>query len=229
EKREIENQRAARSKAPPLTVDELADLRRADIAYRRAELVGRIDDDTTLVFAHRFHRHHPGAWIARPLQLRKGGTIVVNLGWVPHGRSADIAQSLDTPDRQRWSVVLHRLRRNVRDSERRRSLKDRGDKLSGDTTQWDTMDLEAVYRHLRGPVPAEPVFGAATESVGSGRFPVASGDFAPAPFLTSGRHLSYALFWYAMAVALAGIWLAAGFSVLESRRRGRPRDGPEQS
>lgn len=223
EKRTFERQRDQRSGASAIHVDELDDLDRSDVAYRPAILEGDFRRDTTLVFEHRFHEGHPGVWLARPFDLEKGGALVVNLGWVPRARVDATVESLALRDRPRWRAVLHRLPRVTADDEMRHRL-DAGDEaVAGSVSDWDSVDLEAVHGDLRTRTPDQPVFASLTESPTPDRFPLASGSLAPDPFLTSGRHLGYALFWFATALALFGIWLAAGAGVLASRERGRPR------
>jgi len=76
------------------------------------------------------------------------------------------------------------------------------------TNRWFSRDAAAMAKALGAPAPAAPVFLFA-ESATSPGFPALQP--APLPAQISNRHLEYALTWFGLAGALAGVYLAVLF------------------
>ncbi len=224
DKRDREQLLAERSERPPLETASLSALEREANAHRSVRLRGELQPDTKIVVKHRTYNGDPGVWLLQPFELADGGRVLVNRGWFPFEMARDeLADQGNSPLEGPATGLLHRLPKVVADEDRRAELDSQEASLAGRTTDWDTLDVTAMYEHLPGPAPETPVVVVLDDSHAGERYPIATTEHVTEPYLTSGRHLSYALFWFAVAIALVAMYLASGFGALGSRRRGRPR------
>jgi cytochrome oxidase assembly protein ShyY1 len=213
-----------RSDKPTLEVSSLETLNPDEHAQRSVRLRGEIDTETNLVIKHRTYNGDPGVWVLQPFELADGGTLLVNRGWFPFEMARENLDELaDSPLRAEPTGLLHRLPKVVADDKKRQALEGGQTDLVGRTTEWNTIDVEAMYGNLPGPTPETPLLVVLDETHAGERYPIATTEHVTEPYLTSGRHLSYAIFWYVVAGALVSMYLAAGFGALGSRRRGRPK------
>ena len=224
-KRDREAKREERTTQPPIEIDSLAQFEREENDKRRAKVRGELDTSTTIAVKHRHYNGDPGVWILQPLHLAAGdGVVLVNRGWIPfeHHRTRLDEYGNDPIDGP-LSGLVHRLPQVIDEKDNRRKIEAGKLEVEGTTTDWDTVDIPAMYDALSADTPDAPVYLVLDETHTTGRYPIASVSHVIEPYLTSGRHLSYALFWYAVALALLGLYLAAGFGALGSYQRGRPR------
>lgn len=224
-KEEREAIRAERTDKPPLEVDSLAQIEKATNDKRRTRLQGAVETSTKIIVKHRTEGDDPGVWLLQPFELAAGdGIVLVNRGWIPFEKARDGLEEFgNEPLREPVTGLIHRLPQVIEEEQHRRKLENGALTVEGATTEWDTVDITAMYDALSGSTPEVPVYVVLDDSHTTGRYPIASVKHVTEPYLTSGRHLSYALFWFAVAIALLGIYLAAGFGALQSRERGRPR------
>jgi cytochrome oxidase assembly protein ShyY1 len=225
EKKRRETLQNRRVEREPVPITGLDDLNREDLDYRRAANSGTLDRETRIVVKHRHYDGDPGSWLVQPLELPDGrGQILVNRGWIPFQEAkGSIDPYAAAPDDPRLVGLLYRLPDVAEDVEKRRAFKEQELSVEGKRTDWDSFDATAIYDELERPTPTAPwVLVLAPRHSGS-PYPIASYDHVTQPFLTSTRHLGYAVFWYTLASALVGIYVAAGFGALRSRRRGRAK------
>jgi surfeit locus 1 family protein len=74
--------------------------------------------------------------------------------------------------------------------------------------RWFSRDVDAMAKALGAPAPAAPVFLFAESATSPG---FAALQPAPLPSEIPNRHLEYALTWFGLAAALAGVYLAVLF------------------
>jgi surfeit locus 1 family protein len=129
----------------------------------------------------------PGYFVFVPARIASGEIIVVNAGYVPERRypwtngSADIVGYLRWPERPSWFVSEHDASASVwlvRDQHAMAQVKHWGDKVA------------PFYIDLESPVPP-------------------SGLPRPGPLVVKLRnaHLGYAITWFALAAALAAVFI----------------------
>ena len=221
EKKERETVRDARLQKPPAEIESLEELLAEDHAYRKATLRGRLDTSTNILIKHRHYEGNPGSWLLQPLRFAEGdGVILVNRGWLPFQKANEAIDEYATADAEAYTGLIHRLPKVVADEDNRKAVAAGKLTVAGQTTRWDTIDVTTLYDALSAPAPDEPLLLVLDEKHSGAPYPRASYDHVTEPYLTSGRHLSYAAFWFAVALALAGLYLAAGFGALGSHKRG---------
>ncbi|MFB6372965.1 MAG: SURF1 family protein [Bradymonadaceae bacterium] len=224
-KKEREAVRDERTTQPPIAVDSLTQIERDEHDKRRARLQGRLDTSTKIIVKHRTEGDDPGVWLLQPFELAGGdGVVLVNRGWIPFHLAKDGLEQfgndhLDGP----LNGLIHRLPEVIADQDNRRRLEQGGLSVEGTTSEWDTIDITTMYEALSAPTPDAPIYVVLDETHTGERYPIASIKHVTEPYLTSGRHLSYAVFWYMVALALVGLYVASGFGALQSRQRGRPK------
>ncbi len=222
EKKERERQRKARLEQPRLEISSLQDLEQPDPHYRLVHVSGTIDRSTTFVFRHRFYEGNPGVWVAHPLELADGsGTILVNRGWVPMARAKSGLDALPELDDGSFEGLIYKLPQVIAEDEMRSRLESGDVELIGETTRWDTFDVGGIYDYLEASTPEQPLVLVLGESHSGDPYPRASHGHTTESYLTPSRHLSYAIFWFSVALALICMYVAAGFDVLKSEQRGR--------
>lgn len=226
DKKEREELQQEREALPPLELSSLSKVNSEKLAYRRTTLRGSVDTSTKLIIKHRTFNGNPGVWLVQPFKLADGdGVILVNRGWIPFEQWREGLQSYGN-DQIAGEItgIMHRLPQVIAEDDNRQKIEASELQVEGAMTEWDSFDVEAIYDALDHPTPDEPIVFVLEARTDGDRYPAASLDHVTEPYLTSGRHLSYALFWYAVALALIGIYVAAGFGALQSRARGKPRN-----
>lgn len=228
-KSHAEQLQKARADKPTVDLRGLEGMEADRLNYRNVRLHGEVDSATSLVFKHRFYNGDPGVWLLQPVQLTDGGQVLVNRGWVPfdRARGADALAELPPLGDGPYRGLVHVRDKVIADAEKRRKLEAGELELRGRTTRWDTFDLEAAYDALEEgpeggkarPTPEAPLVMVLSEEHSGPRYPIASTDHLSEPFLTSGRHLSYAVFWYAVALALLAMYVANALGYLTSGNR----------
>jgi surfeit locus 1 family protein len=200
---------AARAGAPPVAAPDEADWFRLDPSeyeYRRVSVAGTFDY-AHQVFVFRTLENPrgryggPGYLVLTPLRLANGATIIVNRGFVPSAdRSAFLAGS--PPDARPVNVTGL-----MRASEPRNWFTPADDPARGD---WFTRDPGAIATALKLERVAPFTIDA---DAGPDRDALPEGGETILAF--PNNHFSYALTWFATALALAGVFIAYAF---QSRR-----------
>lgn len=223
-KKKREQTRERRIQKPPVEIDSLEDLDE-DSNYRRVELHGKLDTSTRISIKHRSYNGDPGSWLVQPFEFDDSDDVLlVNRGWIPFQKAKDdLDRYAQPPDDQPLVGLLYRLPNVVADEENRRKLQ-RGElDIRGARSDWDTFDVAAIHDALAASTPEGPYTVILAPKHTGDRYPIASYEHVTKPYLTATRHLGYAVFWFAVALALVGIYVAAGYGVLRSRTRGRAR------
>lgn len=203
----------------------------AALNYKSIVLTGTLDHSRTLLFKHRHHQKRPGMWVATPLVLE--GTreaILVNQGWLPFAQAEELASTLKQApaERARYKGVLSVLPQNIADTKNRALLASHQDLLTRSISSWDTYDIEAIQRALPYTTPARPAVLVLESSHSGDPFPIASTDALTRPYMTSERHMSYAVFWYSLAGVLVLLWAAGSSGLVGSYRYRTPQAAAEQ-
>lgn len=220
EKLDLEEQREARRDEAPLEIESLADFEERAEPYSKVVLRGQLDPDFTFLFKHRVHDGEPGYWLGGVLRFADGkGAALVNRGWVHREEARSIAQQPASTDTGHFMGMVHTPPEIVADKRMREKLDSGALDLRGEVTEWDTYDLEAITDALPMPTPTPPNIVVLGPEHTQHPYPVATYDYVTEPYLTSERHLGYAVFWYATGLALLGMYLANGFGYLGVPRR----------
>lgn len=217
EKIALEATRDVQLSKPPVKLDKLpASI--AELNFRKVELTGTFDPSRTVLFKHRQYEKRPGFWLATPLVLTDGSTLLTNRGWVPFDKGTEIAKSLTANSTVTLSGVIHVLPRNIPDEITRGKFA-RGElSLEDSFVQWHTYDVEAIASRLPGERVIEGAVLVLDETHTGSPFPIASTAYMTKPYMTAERHQGYFMFWYSTAGALLMLYLAAGFGLVGSYR-----------
>jgi surfeit locus 1 family protein len=170
----------------------------AALDYRPLQARGRILPDAAFGFGVSAHRSEPGAHLVMPLLLPDGRTLLIDRGWLPQDL---LPPALPKNLRVSEEVVVDGVAR-YQGAYRRPYFQPADDPARGRWFGWDLGAMaEAVGR------PLLPIVLVAAPA------PDASGETLPlpapvAPSFTN-NHLGYAITWYGLAAALAGVYIAA--------------------
>ncbi len=205
---------AERTTAPPQPLPPESDwdaLKPEDYAYRRVTLAGSFEHDKEVhVFRPleeaRGPAHGIGDLVLTPLRLGSGAVVIVNRGFVP-------AEKLDPATRAAGQVMgLVAVTGLMREPESRNPFTPADDPAKN---QWFTRDPLAIAAAERLDRVA-PFTIDADASPLPGGLPQGGETLLDIP----NNHLSYAMTWFGLAVALAGV-----FMVYAGRRLSSPPDG----
>ncbi len=185
----------------PRTLDAAPDDPEA-LVWHRARLRGTLLSSRSFAFGSVGHGGRNGAKLITPLRLADGSLLLVDLGWIPASRIAE----LRTEQGARQRVVVEGVLEDLRMFRRRWFTP--ADDAEG--RHLYALDPKALARWLgRTPLPlllaaerAEPAEVLALP-LGGARLP-------------RNPHLGYAMTWFSLAAALAVIYLLLG---LERGRR----------
>ena len=155
---------------------------------RRAAADGQFEPEGELLLRSRVHRAAPGVHVATPFRVEGGGRVIwVLRGFVP---AADGVQPDSVPPATLGRVAIRGELLALPATE------DRGRPVvtNGDTT-WQRFDATVALQ--RRPEAAPVILYLEGGEEGPGRLPAAE-----QPALDNGPHLSYALQWFAIALAI---------------------------
>lgn len=133
----------------------------------------------------------PGYWVFTPAHLENGGTVVVNRGFVPQGRERDIAApagTIDITGALRWPEPRGVFTPN--DDPAHNLWFTRDQIVIATDKTWG--EVAPFYLDMERPAPA------------NGNWPRPGTLTVRLP----NNHLGYALTWFGLAAALAGVFLA---------------------
>jgi surfeit locus 1 family protein len=202
-----------RSHAPPVDAPAEADWPRldpADYEYRHVRLSGAFErDKQVLVFRAladpRGHYGGQGYLVLTPLRRADGSIVLIDRGFVPE---ANKAAADDIGDGETSVVGL------MRASEARNWFTPADDPAKG---QWFTRDIAAIAR-AEGLTRVAPFIVDADAGPDANALPEGGETILAFP----NNHLSYALTWYGLAVALIGVFAAFAVSRLRGDLGERP-------
>lgn len=193
EKEEINRFRAERAAAAPVELDEAA-RDPASHEFRRVRVRGIFDHARELYLYGRSQRGNDGYYIVTPLRRDSGPAVLVNRGWVPTARKA--------PERRAEGQVAGpaEVTGFLRRDPRRGWLMPDNDAAGN---HWFWFDLPAMSAAAGISPPAEFYLEADT-TPNPGGFPIGGQTQLQLP----SPHLQYAFTWFALALALAVIYVA---------------------
>ena len=200
--------RAARRAAPPIDLGDAPAT--ADMDFRRVSTRGYFRHDREMHLLNRVRDGRIGVHVITPL-IRAGlPAVLVDRGWVPLDRADP---SRRAPGQITGEVTVTGILR--RDGRLGMFTPDN----RPDADQWYYIDIAAMAAHA-GIAPAFPVYVAAGPAANPGGLPRG----VAVTGALRNDHLQYAITWYALAAALAVIYLisirrAAGRAPSGSRDR----------
>lgn len=203
EERRTANRAAAQARAePPRELGAGADWTAEELDQRWVEAAGEFDHGHEIVLRGQAFQGTPGVLVVTPLRLATGDSAVLVLrGFVP---SADAVRvDLDSL-REAGRVRVRGLATAIPSGSGGQPLTHDG------RTTWARLDLEALSARL--PYPLLPVLLRQTPDSALTPLP----RRLPAPTLSEGPHLSYAIQWFAFAA------MTVVFGWLVVRGRGSP-------
>lgn len=199
-------ERTGRMAAPVVALP--ADLSEsAALEHRRFAVTGRFLHRYELYLGSKTHRGQVGFRVVTPFELTDGRLVLIDRGWVPADRkdpAGRLAGQLDGP------VTLEGVAR--RDGWKG-SPWFRPDNQP-DENYWFWVDLAAMAERIGRPDLVTPIYLEAAEAELPGGLPKGH----PRAVELRNDHLQYAITWYALALALAVIYVAFCY-------RPRPDDG----
>jgi surfeit locus 1 family protein len=180
--------------------------------YRHVRIAGTYDfDHQALVFrpleAPRGRYGGLGYLVMTPLRLANGATVIVNRGFIPSDRKD--AESVQAQDGAPVTVVGL-----MRSPEPRNWFTPSDDPAKGD---WFTRDPAAIAAALKLARVAP-----FTIDADAGPDPAALPEGGETILAFPNNHLSYALTWFGMALALAGVFSAFAWKKKTELSAGRP-------
>jgi surfeit locus 1 family protein len=196
---------AARASAPPVAAPDEVDwpsLRPAEYEYRRVSVAGTYDfAKQALVFRAlenpRGRYGGPGYLVLTPLRLANGATIIVNRGFIPSEDRGAFSNGSQQGPR------LVNVTGLMRASEPRNWFTPADDPARG---EWFTRDPAAIAAALKlervAPFTLDAEAGADRDALPEGGETILA---------FPNNHFSYALTWFATALALVGVFLAYAF------------------
>jgi surfeit locus 1 family protein len=177
----------------------------ADTEYRRVQLSG-VFDGAKQVLVYRALSDPRGRYggqgylVMTPLQLADGAIVLVDRGFVPEANAAAAADGLGGGETTVTGLV--------RASEARNWFTPADDPAKG---QWFTRDIGAIAA-AEGLKRVAPFIVDADASADANALPEGGETLLAFP----NNHLSYALTWYGLAVALVGVFIAFAASRLRA-------------
>ena len=202
--------------AAPVALQSVQDMDSASASYQRTVVQGAYDTERQFLWDNRTHKGRAGFEVISLLRLTDGGTALINRGWVPAGPDRQTFPDIDFPDSVSGVTVsfeglLSRPSKGFAS----------GEAITGGEG-WPKLLQFFDYTAIAGASgePIVPVLvqtqelgaDASTSTVLTSRPEWYAANWQPA---ASGpaKHYSYAFQWFAMAIALTGIFL-----VVNSRR-----------
>ena len=201
EERRASNRAALAARAePPLTLGAGADWTAEELSGRWVEATGAYDHEHEIVIRGQAFQGSPGVLVVTPLRLAASDSAVLVLrGFVPAPDAVRVdLDSLREPGTVRVKGLASPL-----PSDGGQPLEHNG------RTTWARLDLAALRERL--PYPILPVLVRQSPNAALRGQP----RRLPAPELSDGPHLSYAVQWFAFAA------MAVAFGVLVVGRRSR--------
>ncbi len=180
------------NRAAPVLEMIPADARPGDLVFRRVHLSGRFLHDKEMYLTGRTHKGVVGLHVVTPLVLADGRTVLVDRGWVP-------------PDRAEPRLRQEGVSQEPAEVEGMiRAVSERGPFTPDnrpDQNLWFTIDVPAMAAFTG--IELLPSVVEAGPAANPGGYPVGQDR----PIEVPNDHLQYALTWYALAVALAVIYV----------------------
>ncbi len=207
--------RSAEPAADLPAADAWTGLNTAALQFRPFRLTGRFDHSReawvfTSLANPKGTEGGPGYWIVTPFALSGGGTVWVNRGFAPHGRHGPTARSETLPDELQTIAGL------LRPDDARSAF------TPDDSPQTNIFYRRNVAALSAAKGVARPVAPFTIDLAASFTPPGGLPQAGETRMRFVNSHLKYALTWYGLALAAAGVFIA--FAV--KRLRGERLTGP---
>jgi surfeit locus 1 family protein len=196
-KRDLLDRIAANQAAPPIPLDELVKSDPLRREYGRVRIAGTFLHDKEFYLAARSLKDKVGMQVVTPLRLDNGTTILFDRGWIPSEKKDPATRTGgQIPGRVELTGIVRRSqvkRQFAPDNDPARNF-------------WFHVDVP-LMRRLAGapPDPAlDSVFVEADATPNPGGLPVGGQTRLDIP----NDHLQYAITWFLIALAGAGVYLA---------------------
>lgn len=228
-----------------ITVSSISSINPRTMAYRRLRIRGTFDNARSVLFRHRNYKTKPGYWVGSPLILSDGEdaskkeVLWVNRGWVPKQLGRDFLKKLSKQQAttQTYEGLLHVPDKIVKDRRTRLGIKNGQKSLLNGRLELASYDLDMLQAQTAQKTPDTPMILVLDSKHSGSPMPIASLTYLTKPYMTSDRHMSYFIFWYAMAVVLFGLYMAHSLGLIRaathptklSIRQDSPQHSPEQS
>lgn len=210
EKRVLNAQRRAALARPAAPLAATAPGRRAQAGHK-VVAEGVYDHSRQVLLSARFHDGELGVEVLTPMFAASSGTLLVNRGWLPSEDGVHaLPESLPDPGASRVVGILEPIPDHAPDAGWRRLTE-------GGAEHWSAHAVDSASVAQDVPYPLAPYVLVALPEAGAPESPVRSGP----PLLDENMHLSYAIQWFAFALATAG-----GTLMLALRRRRAGAAGP---
>lgn len=173
--------------APPVPAAEVLSGADDSVQWRRVTFVGRFDETNQILIRGRYFEGRYGYEVMTPLRPEQGPALLVDRGWVPAGESATTPPDVPAPPSGQVTIT-GRVR--LGDSDSRPGP-------SGAIIGLPTRAANQIKpRELAKQIPY-PIYNAYVEMTEPD---VESPANLPAPELSQGPHLAYAIQWFFFAL-----------------------------
>jgi surfeit locus 1 family protein len=196
-KRDILDRIAANQAAAPLSLDELLKGDPLRFEYGRVKLAGKFVHDKEFYLAARSLKNTVGLQVVTPVRTDQDQLVLFDRGWIP--------QDKKEPARRAEGQAAGRVELVgiVRRSQERRQF---APENAPERNVWFHVDVP-LMRRLAGGAPdprLDSFFLEADAAANPGGLPVGGQTRLDIP----NDHLQYAITWFLIALALAGVYLA---------------------
>lgn len=214
-KRDILDRIAVNQAAAPMPLDELVRGDPLRHEYGRVTLTGTLLTDQEFYLAARSLRNKVGLQVVVPVRTADGRVVLLDRGWIPQERKDPSTRAAGQPA---GAVPLTGIVR--RNQERRQFAPEN----VPERNVWFHVDVP-LMRRLAGAPPdprLDSFFLDADATANPGGLPIGGQTRLDIP----NDHLQYALTWFLIALAMAGVYLAyhweQGRLTIAGRTKGTP-------
>jgi surfeit locus 1 family protein len=213
-KRDILDRIAVNQAAAPMSLDELLRGDPLRFEYGRVHVAGTFLHDHEFYLGARSLRNKVGLQVVTPLRTDDGRIILFDRGWIPQEQKGPASRPQSQPDGR---VELTGI---VRRTQERRQF---APENVPDRNVWFHVDVP-LMRSMAGGKPdprLDAFFLEADATPNAGGLPVGGQTRLNIP----NDHLQYAITWFLIALALAGVYLAYhwenGWLTVAGRTKGK--------
>ncbi|MFK7993051.1 MAG: SURF1 family protein [Granulosicoccus sp.] len=210
----------AAMQAEAVPISSIEDLEFAASRYQRTKVTGTYDPVKQFLWDNRTHNGLAGYEVISLIRLEQGGIALVNRGWITPGANRQSLPDVDLPA----SAVDTTVTIEGYLSQPSKGFAS-GSAITGEKT-WPKLlqffDYDAVSEALGEPIVPAVVQAQALSTDSSTQLVLTSrpewlkANWQPAA-TGPAKHYSYAFQWYAMALALTGIFLVVNTQKIQQR------------